>query len=289
VVLALAVGAKLYPVVLAPWLGMLIKKHCGWLGAVPSCLLFLGSSGLILAPMFVRPQPAVAAAATIAGGEATGAPSTSALEDIDPASGLKTFLQRWEMNDFLFLIVIENLKPQDVVPPGQTAWFSWFPERWREYLVSAVARFCQAGRWEAAFLLARGLTAAVFLVLAAYFASRAAGAGQGRGELEYAFLTIAWFWLLSPTQNPWYWIWALPLAAFARNRVWWLLSGVVFLYYLRFWFSYQFAEQPLLGTGHTGTAFFDLVVTWIEFGPWFVLLAISFLRRSVCEVSVKPC
>lgn len=48
--------------------------------------------------------------------------------------------------------------------------------------------------------------------------------------LEIAFLTIAWFWLLSPTQNPWYWTWALPLVAFARSRVWFFIYGCVLVY-----------------------------------------------------------
>jgi hypothetical protein len=193
------------------------------------------------------------------------------------------------MNDFLFLIVIENLKPQDVVPAGQRAWFSWLPESYRAALVSAVRRYVEVGPWEAAFLLARGFTAIVFAVLAIGFAIRAAGAGQGRGELECAFLTVAWFWLLSPTQNPWYWTWALPLVVFARSRVWWLLSGLVLLYYLRFWFSYQFPDEPLLGTGYTGIPFFDLVVTWVEFGPWFGLLAADYARRRLRAARGSHC
>ena len=34
---------------------------------------------------------------------------------------------------------------------------------------------------------------------------------RGKPGCLVAFLVLAWFWLLSPTQNPWYWTWALPL------------------------------------------------------------------------------
>ena len=48
-------------------------------------------------------------------------------------------------------------------------------------------------------LAARGVTAVVFLGLAGWFAHCTFVSGRGRGgeALEYAFLTIAWFWLLS--------------------------------------------------------------------------------------------
>ncbi len=90
--------------------------------------------------------------------------------------------------------------------------------------------------------------------------------------LESAFLTLAWFWFLSPTLNPWYWTWVMPLLVFARSRVWQWMSGVVMLYYLRFWFIYQFPDTPLAGTPYAGAAFFDFVVTWLEFGPWLACL-----------------
>jgi hypothetical protein len=45
------------------------------------------------------------------------------------------------------------------------------------------------------------------------------------------------------------------------------------IYYLRFWLSGHWADQPVLGTAYPGAMFFDFVVTWMEFGPWFVWLA----------------
>ncbi|MFM9961618.1 MAG: hypothetical protein ACKV2Q_10370 [Planctomycetaceae bacterium] len=52
--------------------------------------------------------------------------------------------------------------------------------------------------------------------------------------MEATFLIIAWYWLLLPTQNPWYLTWCLPFLPFARGRAWFALSVLAFVYYLRF-------------------------------------------------------
>ncbi|MFM9961617.1 MAG: hypothetical protein ACKV2Q_10365 [Planctomycetaceae bacterium] len=44
------------------------------------------------------------------------------------------------MNDFLFLLVIENLRPSSGLPPEQIAWFTMTPESWRSALIAAVAQ-----------------------------------------------------------------------------------------------------------------------------------------------------
>jgi hypothetical protein len=73
--------------------------------------------------------------------------------------------------------------------------------------------------------------------------------------------------------------WALPLVMFARSKAWLAVSGLVMVYYLRFWLAYQWPDQPVLGTRYSGAAFFDLVVTWIEYGPWLVWLSWGTARR----------
>ena len=104
------------------------------------------------------------------------------------------------------------------------------------------------------------------------------------------FLTLAWFWLLAPTQNPWYWSWAAVFLPFVRLKSWLLLSGFVFLYYTRFWFEYHVPNTNVLGTGYRGTVFFDLIVTWIEFVPPLVMLGVELIlnrtdRNAVGDVS----
>jgi hypothetical protein len=133
---------------------------------------------------------------------------------------------------------------------------------------------------ETPFLNARVITTLVFGLLATGLCVLAFRRSTLEGWLEAAFLTIAWFWLLSPTQNPWYWTWAMALLPFARSRLWLLISGLTMLYYARFWLQAHFDGVEVMASGYSGEAFFDLVVTWIEFGPWLVcLLAVNLLRQ----------
>ncbi len=69
------------------------------------------------------------------------------------------------------------------------------------------------------------------------------------------------------------------------------MSGLVLLYYLRFWLSYHWSETEVLGTGYVGYVFFDFVVTWIEFALWFAWLAVDSLlsnRRRHAVDKPKP-
>ena len=203
----------------------------------------------------------------------------------DPSESLRTFLGRWEMNDFLFLLVIENLRPSSGLPPEQIAWFTVTPESWRAALVATVAQQTGLAAERVPFVLTRFLLSLTLIGLAAglalWAAVRISDAEGQRHErlLEATFLTLAWFWLLLPTQNPWYLTWCLPFLPFARRRAWFALSGLAFVYYLRFWMTAQFPSS-LLGTSYPGPQFFDFVVTWIEFAPWLAWLVIEVLGRQ---------
>jgi hypothetical protein len=96
--------------------------------------------------------------------------------------------------------------------------------------------------------------------------------------LSAAFLTLAWFWLLAPTQNPWYWTWALPLLPFARSRLWSAVSLLAMAYYARFWFRDVWPDATVFQTGYDGASFYDFVVLWCLWFPWYVLLAIAQVR-----------
>jgi hypothetical protein len=67
--------------------------------------------------------------------------------------------------------------------------------------------------------------------------------------------------------------------------VWLAVSGLSLIYYLRFWFLYHFpdagaADAGILGTAYRGTSFFDFVVVWLEFAPFFAVLAFVAFRRK---------
>ncbi len=316
--LGLAIGAKLYPVVLTPLLFFTAIRRGGWLVAVSAAVLAGGIATGLLWPLFDREDivaapvpesqtqrprgPVVIVPPIPPGGVAVPAqlegtapiPVAALRADAaphDPSQGLKAFLTQWKMNDFLFLIVIENLTPRDQSPPKLRPWFAITPEAWRQRGVEAVrdgvnfASKSLTGKpinirdRDVPFLLARGITATGFLSLALWWSWRAGRDDSAQRFLEIAFLTLAWFWLLLPTLNPWYWIWALPLVPFARSRAWLAMSGLVLMYYLRFWFAYHHAGEAVWHTPYEGATFFDYVIIWLEFGPWFLWLIVDAVRR----------
>jgi len=271
--LALAAGAKLYPVVLAPFFVLTVVRRIGWRAALAVSLMFGSITTVALWPMLPTRVVVAGDAAPLEEAGPPVPPGAIGVTPRDPSAGLKAFLRRWEMNDFLFMIVVENLRPAGTPPDREAAWFAVFPPAWRDAVIAPPAAALEMSPSAFAFLVTRMLTGIVFVVLALALAWRGSACVAPCKWCEVAFLTLAWFWLLSPTQNPWYWTWALPLVPFARGRAWLALSGLALLYYLRFWLSYHWPGSTVLASGYRGERFFDFVVTWIEFGPWFLWLA----------------
>lgn len=285
VALAVAVGAKLYPVVLAPVLLGLTLRRFGWLRTAGLGLTFTGAAAVCW-PMFDRP-PTESSFGRVSG-LTTAHSEDGQPRPKEPAAGLKAFLSRWEMNDFLFLIVVENLRPVDDSPRQERPWFGVTSEHQRRQVLAWFTKTISISMGQPEFLLARLLTGGVFVALALYWAWRTYSEPTAVCVLLSAFLTLAWFWLLSPTQNPWYWIWALPLVPFARSRAWLAVSGLVLLYYLRFWLVAHWPDAPVPFSRYHGSRFFDFVVTWLEFGPWFLWLAADyFIWSEASKTSVS--
>jgi len=290
VLLGFAVGAKLYPIVLWPLFVTVTIRKVGIRAGLLLGLISLAVSAGLLAPMFAVSESVIE---TVDSREESSPQLDNqtevdeSMEDSAPAeprSGLKVFLGRWEMNDFLFMIGIENLRPD---PPGVVrpeAWFVVIPNRWRVSIVTPIAARLSVDSRQAAFLLTRAATLFVFLVIVVFLSWRISEKDTVATILETAFLTLAWFLLLAPTMNPWYWSWALPLLPFARGRAWFALSGLLFIYYLRFWLSYHFPDVAVMGTRYAGAAFFDFVVTWVEFAPWLAWLLIGYWVRRPSAV-----
>ncbi len=273
--LALAVGAKLYPIVLAPLFLTVAWRHTGRRTLCAAMLLFAGIVLLILWPML----PPKAAPPQTDSGYVEIPPPLPPRLDPRPGSesdttghGLSAFLTHWKMNDLLFLVVVENLRPTPQATQ-ERPWFVFTPDSFRTTATREAATRLGIPAAQTPFLLARGLTTGVFVVLACLWAWRSDRADDPAAWLRVAFLTLAWFWLLSPTQNPWYWTWAVPLLPFARSRAWYALALLTMIYYLRFWLVTHWPDPPLLGTPYSGTGFFDFVVVPLEFGPWFAWLA----------------
>lgn len=276
VILAAAVGAKLYPIVLGPLVFLYALKRFGLRSVVFPSLVFVVVMILVMWPMLPRSNDAeIFASGSNSSVLQNVLQNTDAAVDApnDPSVGLKTFFKYWEMNDFIFLIVVENLKPAEYFPANGQVWFSILPDQPRKQLVEFVSKAFSIPILEAPFLVTRAMTSLVFVIVAGWLAWRASQRSNVIDLCQSAFLTLAWFWLLSPTQNPWYWLWALPLLPFVRNRAWIVISGLVMVYYLRFWLDYHYSDSSVLNTVYQGTDFFDFVVTWLEFGPWLISLA----------------
>lgn len=287
-VLALAVGAKLYPLILAPLVFWSFIRRFGGRAMIGPTVVFVAVTACLAWPMWPAQQTVATTTETLDPAQvmipspevAPVPPPEVSAQPRDPSQSLRAFLSRWEMNDFLFLLVMENLRPTAHLPKGEVAWFSVVPESWRTAPVEQLASWVPVPHERMPFLVTRGLTSLMFLIVALWFGGRAARSADAADWLQYSFLTVAWFWLLLPTQNPWYWTWALPLLPFARGRAWLVLSGLALTYYLRFWFAFHFRDSTVPGTRYPGPFFFDYVVTWLEFAPWFGWLLIEALRRG---------
>lgn len=105
--------------------------------------------------------------------------------------------------------------------------------------------------------------------------------------LQAGSRTVAWFWMPQPSQNPWYWIWAISLLPFALSKSGLTVSGFVLVYCLCFWVFFITAtlhsNTTVGGPSCFGWNFFDLCVTGIEFRP-----LLSWRQRSPGVATVLP-
>ncbi len=296
ITLGLAVGAKLYPIVLVP---VFISASLAVLGS-KRAVVATGIGGVtivaVCSPMWFGPSPHDEPSKQVTSADlqplvASDSMPTppSPMEQVDTTRqesvrSLKEFLSRWEMNDLLFSIVSENLKSPTAQTGGVEPWFVVLPQSFRADWNSALSRWTGLAVPHTSFMATRVVTIAVLLMLTIVWCRRLYQSPSAYTFLNATFLTLAWFWMLLPTQNPWYWCWCLPFVPFAGNRLWLLMSGLVFLYYSRFWFGYHFGETTVWGTPYRGAQFFDFVVPWVEFAPWLIgLLITELVYKRACR------
>ena len=294
VCIGLGIGAKLYPIVLVPLLLLKIWRSLGRMAFVQTTLVLVAVTTLAMGPMVMHRSiwPPATTANVAAPPDSDSAVAMlppppdelSGESDDDPADGLSAFLTTWEMNDFLFMLMVENLKTQKHRAEAQRPWFDVVPESINEQaigLLRSVTGDQDSSNHQLAFLATRFTTLALFASLAIALAWRASSPSASSIDwLRAAFLTIAWFWLLAPTQNPWYWCWALPLIPFARGRTWLFMGLFCFAYYLRFWYECHLSGPGVHGTSYDGSRFFYYVVVYWEFAPVLLLICSEALLRQ---------
>ncbi len=290
VLLGFAVGAKLYPLVLLPVFFAWAASSRGPLLASLLTAATLGVALPLLLPMFAfgaaPPSPHTSTAVRSSAAVASTSDHAQPVPLLPPPAhtatgdGLTTFLTRWEMNDFLFMVALENIRPDNTRSNAGRPWFVVVPDGWRAVLVASIADRLGQDPRTTSFLLARLLSVWVLGVLVVWMSWRVYRHPNAQRFLEACFLSLAWLWLLAPTQNPWYWTWAVPFLPFARGRAWYAVSGLTMVYYARFWFQLRYPSAPVWGTPYTGAEAFDFVVVPLEFLPWLALLAAAAIRRQ---------
>ncbi len=119
-------------------------------------------------------------------------------------------------------------------------------------------------------LIALGAAGAL-LALITVLSARGARRVTRPEVLRRAFVVLASVFLIGPLGFPWYFTWCVPLLAFVRARSWFVLPGLLSLYYVFFWVIYHHEESWL---GFTpGDEFFHRAVVALEFGAFFASLA----------------
>lgn len=141
--------------------------------------------------------------------------------------GTLTFAQHWQTNSLLFPLLQSLLG-----------------ERWIANTVVAVGLGCTL-----ATLLCR-------------FSLR-----EAREFLWVIFVILGVLFLLSPVGNPWYFLWIVPFLCIFPFHSWLLLSGLLGLYYLSFYFIYRDTPETFRW------------VIWLEHIPFYSLLVWEWLKK----------
>lgn len=221
--LALAVGTKLWPVLLL--VPLLVTARHTPRKAGMALVVFLLGSVLLLSPLL----------------------TITALED---ESGFVAYGSRWEMNDALFMV------------------FPWIAEGAAHLLQLDVSH-------GTAHRAGKGLVALLTLGVVAWVTRKTYRSyGSVREHAAYSLCggllaIVGTLFLLSPTQFPWYFLWLLPLLSLYPNRGLLLLTLVLPLYYLRFYFDARGAVE-----------FFHYRIVWLEYLPVWALLLFDALQSQ---------
>ena len=307
--LALGIGAKLFPVILMPAVLFYLFVKSRWVELVllgASCALV---GYVVLSPMFEKNEdPKVAQTEDeefVLEIVVAQAQDSSASRNED---GLTAFMSTWRMNDAIFSFVYQNVE-YDYDPDKPVPWYVRVPNKERqEWYKRPVPSSSPGGRDDfritlggldvivgnPAYFIARLVTVVLFglfylCVLYKFVKNSIVEESQSRTQsvedlAGWLFLIMGVFFFLQPTQNPWYWVWAMPLVCFAKNRGWLFVSMILFTYYLRFWFRERGQSHELWGQTYKGIDLFDHCIGWVEFSTVLAVLLIGFIIQKTKQL-----
>ena len=159
------------------------------------------------------------------------------------------------------LVLIGGYAP--FVDAGSALWQGsvTFAEHWQtNSLVFPLLHQVIVDRWLANGVVAGCLGGAVLVAL------RWNSEGDELHFLRSCFFVMGLLLLLSPVGNPWYFIWVMPFVCLLPRASWLLLSGLIGLYYLAFYFLYRGEPETFRW------------VVWLEYLPFYALLAWEWWR-----------
>ena len=262
--IGLGIGAKLFPIVLVPALMAFLVFKKKFLHAFLFAFVCINVSYFSLLPMFSHPPSEAQVAAREAAQKGTN-------------DGLAVFITNWRMNDVIFSLVYQNIE-YDWGGKGP-AWYVVVPNKTRIKWCEQLSKVT-SGHKNPAYFVSRLVTVAMFAVFYLWILFKIWKTDTASDMANVLFLIMGIFFFLQPTQNPWYWLWAMPFVCFAKNRGWLFVSMALFVYYLRFWYEESPLAHPFAGRSYVGVDYFDHCVVWVEFAAIVgVILAFAIFNK----------
>lgn len=155
----------------------------------------------------------------------------------DQSSGLFAYGRSWENNDSIFRILI---------------------------FISDFTLGILGFQTYHKYALARVIAASLTVLWIAYMSYRKPAGGD---FFKKSLFIVAFVFLISPTEFPWYYTWLLPFLALQPRFSLLTLTALLPLYYLRYYFEPR--GKPDIFTN---------IIVWLEFAPVWVLLFLEWKR-----------
>ncbi len=171
--------------------------------------------------------------------------------------GLKVFTTYWQNNDSIFALILYFY--ESVL--GLNAEFNY--QEANVYI-----------SYDLASLLSKATVALILAGAVLFFLLQKEKNLEGDKRLWPLFVIMGLVFLLSPVQNPWYLNWIVPFLCIFPFRSWILLTGLIGLYYMGFYFDYQ-------DKGHL-----EMYLPWFEFTPFYALLIYDYFVKKRSKLNI---